>query len=72
MPNSLAIGSGVELGLILVTSLLLAQPKWLFRSGAGKLAKKARWGGVFFLGLTFFWSVILGVILSMNNITIKI
>ena len=62
----------VEASLILVTTLLLTQPKWLFRTSHGKSIKSAKWGGLFFLAVTFCWSIIVGVILSVNNLSLRI
>ncbi len=72
MPNSVLITFGVECMLIIVTTLLLSQPEFIFKSATIRIQSMAKWGGVFLLCLTFCWSIVLGIILSVNGLSLRI
>ena len=72
MPNSVIWVVGIELGLILVTTVLLLRPKALFKSSTAVAQSRPIWGGLVFLGLTFLWSVITGIVLAMNHFTLRV
>ncbi len=72
MSNSVALVLWVQSSMVLSSALLLAQPRLIFRRLSSKTQTIARWGGMFLLGLTFCWSVIVGVVLSMNGMVIRI
>ena len=62
----------VEVILIVVTSTLLSQPRLLFPAGAARLRIAATWSGWMLLCLTFCWSVILGIVLTLHGITVQL
>ena len=72
MPNNLILVLAVELALIVLTTLFLFQPKSLFGIKLDRMKMTFRWGGLLLLCVTFFWSIIIGIILSMNNLTIRL
>ena len=72
MPKPLLFVMLIEIALVLLTTLLLIQPKGIFRAISGRTQTIAHWGGMFLLGLTFCWSIVFGVILSMNEITFRL
>ncbi len=71
MPNTVIFVLSVEGALILLTTLLLAQPRLLFHSSQGRTHVWARWGGIALLVLTFCWSVIAGIVLSINGFSLR-
>lgn len=70
MPTSVIFVFGVESALGLLTMLLLLQPQKAFGARSNRFRSAARWGGMFFLGITFCWSIVVGVVLSMNDMSI--
>lgn len=72
MPQMVVLGCLVEAALILVTCLLLTQPDFLFRNRAERARRVLKWVGIISLCLTFCWSVVVGVFLSMNEMTIRL
>jgi hypothetical protein len=60
----------IELALIALTLLLLIQPARLFKPNALKFRKAANWTGLILLCLTFCWSVVVGIVLTMNGFTL--
>ncbi len=69
MPIQILFAVGVELCMIVVTTLLLAQPKWLFPGTSEKGRSFMKWAGMMSMGLTFIWSVILGCLLALSELT---
>ena len=55
----------VELLLVTISSILLAQPEIIFAKHSQRLRTAASWSGMVFLCLTFCWSVILGVVIFL-------
>jgi len=72
MPNTVILAFSVEMALIALTSLMLIQPKFIFRQKTGKLKSFFKWGGLVFLCLTFCWSIVVGIVLSMNDLSLRI
>jgi hypothetical protein len=68
MPNSVIFVFGVEFLLIFLTLFLLLRPSGLFGSRVTKKKVFTAGGGLFFLFLTFIWSVVTGIVLSMNDL----
>ncbi len=62
----------VEAVAVSLTSVFLLQPKFLFRRGAAQSRSGVRWVGMAFLCFTFCWSVIVGIVLTMNDVSFKI
>ena len=62
----------IEMMLVVVTTLLLAQPKVLFKTPSESIRKVANWGGMVLLCATFCWSVIVGISLTMNGFILTI
>lgn len=71
MPNSVMVAFSLESVLILVTTLALTQPKFFFRANSPRLQSLVNWVGMFLLCVTFCWSVVLGIVLSMNDVVIQ-
>jgi hypothetical protein len=71
MPNSVLVAFGLESVFIFITTLALTQPKFLFRMTSPALQNLVNWVGMFLLCATFCWSVVLGIVLSMNDITLQ-
>lgn len=72
MTNSVVFALIVELVLMLLTILLFIRRNGLFGSGIGKKKAFAAWSGLFFLFLTFIWSVITGIVLAMNGLYLRV
>jgi hypothetical protein len=72
MPNTLIFSLGVELALIIATTLLLIPPKAVFRVKLDRIRPGLRWGGIVFLCLTFCWSIVVGIVLSMNHLSFSL
>jgi hypothetical protein len=69
MPQQLAISLLIESTLIVVTTLLLAQPASFFPSASPRLRAVATYGGMLLLCVTFMWSVVLGMLFTLNPIS---
>lgn len=67
LPNVVLIILVVESLLISLSTILLAQPKIFFGDQPSKGKKAAFWGGLFFLGVTFLWSIGVGMILGESR-----
>jgi hypothetical protein len=70
MPNSLFVfltGEGFLIGL---TTVLLAQPRFIFKSTPKPFQSWAFLSGWVILVILFFWSILLGKILSNYEISI--
>lgn len=72
MPSTVIFSLAIELALILLTLLLLIQPKAFFRKKHDKPYTLLHWVGIVLLCLTFCWSVIVGIVLSMNELSFRI
>jgi hypothetical protein len=62
----------LESGLICFTTLLLTQPNFLFRPQSQKGRDFCRTAGLFFLCVTFCWSIVFGCILAVNSLSIRL
>ena len=62
----------VEITLILFTIILLLRPPFLFKSESSRSKTLAQVGGLFFLLITFLWSIVVGMILVVNPLSLKI
>jgi len=68
MPSSIIVVLAIESILIVFTTLLLVRPAFLFRDDAHQRKRKvALWLGVLFLGVTFCWSVLVGVLIRASE-----
>lgn len=63
MTSQIAIASGVEIFLMALSFVFLS---------SAAAAAFYRWAGTVFLCLTFCWSVILGCVLALNQMTFRI
>jgi hypothetical protein len=72
MPKQVIFALLIQCALIVMTTTLLAQPRIIFSDQSNKVRSIARGGGWVLLCITFCWSVVFGVILSLNAITIRI
>lgn len=70
MTEQVILAKAIEIILMVMTSILLIQPKVIFR--VSKPRPVFTWGGMLLLCITFCWSVVFGAILFMNDLTIKI
>jgi hypothetical protein len=66
MPEKVMFALVIEAALITLTSMLLTQPSFLFRSNPSeRLRLSATFGGMLMLCVTFVWSVIFGCVLVL-------
>ncbi|NBU21862.1 hypothetical protein EBS43_10720 [bacterium] len=72
MPSILILAALIELVLIVLTSVFLTQPKLIFGSGPSRVQSVAYGAGLICFCLTFCWSVVLGILLHLNGLTIKV
>jgi hypothetical protein len=72
VPNQVLFAFVVEFFMILLTSILLLQPRSMFRSSASWMTGIATTTGMVMLCLTFCWSVVLGAVLAMHGFTLRI
>jgi hypothetical protein len=72
MPKQVIFALVVEAALILLTSLLLVQPRLIFTNQNTKISQLTQIGGGLFLCVTFCWSVVLGCLLTLNSIVIRL
>ena len=72
MPNTVLIVLGIEALLMTVTTVFLTQPAVFFGSGPSRKVNLARWGGFFFLCVTFCWSVVVGIVMSVNELSFRL
>lgn len=68
MPITIIFVLLVEFALIALTMLLMAQPEIIFRSKSVRLQSFLHWGAMLLLCLTFCWSVVVGIVLTMNGL----
>ena len=69
VPRQIWLSLGVEGLLICLTLFLLSEPGFLVKSWAPAVRKAFLGGGLVFLCLTFFWSFILGHLISIFHIS---
>ncbi len=72
MPVAVITIFAIEAGLINLTILLLVQPAFLFGSHPGKKRQGRVWLGALMLALTFLWSVVVGCVLALNEMTFQL
>lgn len=72
MSQSVVLVSMIEVALITLTTLLLIQPKSMFPSPSPTFKSIANWCGMFLLCVTFCWSVVVGIILSLNDFILRV
>ncbi|MEO5968895.1 MAG: hypothetical protein ABIQ95_03125 [Bdellovibrionia bacterium] len=68
MSNAIIFTLAVQAILMLLTIFLLLRPKGFFGATATRKKPFTFWSGLFFLFLTFSWSVITGIVLAMNDL----
>lgn len=62
----------IETSLVMLTTILLIQPKFVFDGQSNKIRDTARVGGMFLLCITFCWSVVVGCVMALNSMTIQL
>ena len=72
MPQSVVYTMGIEFGLILITTVILSKPTFLIRMFKARFKTAATWGGAILVLATFCWSMVLGIVLTMNNLSLRI
>jgi len=72
MSRNLVYAVLIQLGLIVVTSILLAQPAMMFPAGSERMRSFMKAGGWLFLCVTFCWSVVVGCLLSLDVLILRI
>ena len=72
MPGRISIILLIEMILVVSTTILLAQPKFLFRASSDTVKSVAQWGGMLLLCATFCWSVIVGIAVTMNGLILSL
>jgi hypothetical protein len=72
MSQSVILVSIVEMSLIFLTTFLLTQPKLIFGKEPSLFRSFANWFGMFLLCVTFCWSVVVGIVFSLNNIVFQV
>lgn len=70
MPKQVVFALIIETALILLTLLLLTQPKLMFGTQSARIRSMANAGGMILLCLTFIWSVIFGCVLAINRVSV--
>jgi hypothetical protein len=71
LPPQLIFATTVEATLILMTSWLLVQPEAVFSEWSPESRKLATMAGLVLLCLTFCWSIIFGMVIVIQNLTIR-
>jgi hypothetical protein len=70
LPQQIVVSMLIEAGLIVLTTLLLAQPRAVFSAALSERARSAAtYGGLMLLCITFMWSVIFGMLLSVHQLS---
>lgn len=73
MPSSVIFVLVIEAGMIfLTTSLIIQSNSSAAVSPPSLIQKLVKWTGVLLLFLTFFWSILVGIVLSMNGLMLKL
>lgn len=72
MPNQVVFAMAVETAMIIVTLLLLNQPNIFLPFRSPRVQTALRAGGLIMLSLTFCWSVILGCVITLHQMTFRI
>lgn len=68
LPNFIILVFVVESILISLSTILLAQPKAFFGVQPSKGKAVAFWAGLFFLMITFFWSIVVGIVMGETRL----
>lgn len=72
MPGRIGFILLTEVILVLLTTLLLAQPRFAFRAPSEIVRQAASWAGMLLLCATFCWSIIVGIALTMNGFILSL
>jgi hypothetical protein len=72
MPKQVMLAFMVEFFMILMTTVLLLQPRSIFGAITPRMSSAAMGSGLILLCLTFCWSVIFGAVLALNQMTLRI
>jgi hypothetical protein len=72
MPSSVIFTLLVELAFISLTAYLLTRPKKMIQGQTLSVPSFFQWTGMFFLCVTFCWSVVFGIVLAMNDLFFQI
>jgi hypothetical protein len=72
MPKQVVVSLWIEIAMITVTMILLVQPRMFFPFRSTRARLIGNWGGMMLLCMTFCWSVILGCILALNDMTFQL
>jgi hypothetical protein len=70
MSSSVLFCFSVEVVLVFLTTFLLSQPQSVFKGASKPIQNFAFGSGVILIGLTFCWSVLLGIVSSLNQLAI--
>jgi hypothetical protein len=71
-PGIVLIALMGESALVVTSAILLVQPRPLLELGSETARRLATMSGMFFLCVTFVWSVILGCILAMRELSMRV
>lgn len=69
MSKQLALAFFIEFALVFVTVFLLIQPRFAFATEARRARAMATISGYFLLCITFCWSVVVGCVLAIHQLT---
>ncbi len=72
MPNTVFLSLVVESVFIVLTNLFLVQPKIIFGQNSQKARPWLKWVGLVLLSITFCWSIVVGIVLSINEMTFRL
>jgi len=72
VPNYVLYAAIIEIALLLLTTVLLVQPKFLMDLQSVRIRKIAFSGGMALLGVTFCWSFILGSLLTVFRFHLRL
>ncbi len=71
LPRQVIAAALIESALVVTTVLFLVQPKLLFWSDSVRVRALATFGGWMLLSVTFCWSFVFGVVLTLNGVTFR-
>ena len=72
VPPQLIFATVIEAAMILTSCFLVVQPESIFSGTTQDTRRLASYAGMLALCVTFCWSVIFGIVLALNNLTLQI
>ena len=72
VPPQVLFSTVIEAVLVLTSCFLVVQPESVFSGTSQGTRRLANYAGMLALCVTFCWSVIFGIVLTLNNLTLQI